>query len=64
MSPDYKVGNYVRFKKTHPCGGDTWKIIRVGMDFKVECTTCHKVVMFARRKFEKAVKEKINKNDI
>ena len=59
MSSKYQIGDFVRFKKEHPCGGDIWKILRVGMDFKVECTTCNKVVMFPRKKFEKAVKEKI-----
>lgn len=64
MSFDYNIGDHVRFKKEHPCGGDIWEILRVGMDFKVECTTCNKVVMLPRRKFEKAIKEKVDDMEI
>ena len=56
---DYQVGDIVRLKKEHPCGGDTWEIIRVGMDFKAKCTTCGRIIMLPRRKFEKNIKEKI-----
>ena len=63
MSKDYAVGDKVRFKKKHPCGGDTWEVIRIGMDFKVKCTTCGRIVMMSRRKFEKKVKQIIENNN-
>ncbi|HKL76177.1 MAG TPA: DUF951 domain-containing protein [Halanaerobiales bacterium] len=62
MPNKYNKGEKVKFKKKHPCGGDTWEIIRVGMDFKLECRTCGRVVSMSRKDFEKAVKEKINEN--
>lgn len=46
-------------KKSHPCGSNTWKIIRVGMDIKIECDKCKHIVMMPRRKFEKNLKEVI-----
>ncbi|RCW40519.1 MULTISPECIES: DUF951 domain-containing protein [unclassified Halanaerobium] len=60
MSADYKTGDRVQFKKTHPCGGDIWKIIRVGMDFKAKCDTCGRIIMLPRKKFEKSVKKKLD----
>ena len=33
----YKVNDVVRMKKKHPCGSDTWTILRVGMDFGLKC---------------------------
>ena len=33
---EYKVGNVVQLKKTHPCGSDMWEIVRIGMDIKPE----------------------------
>ncbi|MFW6287787.1 MAG: DUF951 domain-containing protein [bacterium] len=57
---DYELGDVVRFRKEHPCGGDTWEIIRIGMDFKAKCTTCGRLIMLPRRKFEKSVKEIVN----
>lgn len=59
MPEKYEVGDSVKFKKTHPCGGDTWEILRVGMDFKVKCETCGRVIMLPRNKFEKSVKKKL-----
>lgn len=54
----YKKGEKVKFKKKHPCGGDIWEILRVGMDFKLECQTCGRIVSMSRKDFEKSVKEK------
>ena len=54
---DLKVGDIVVMKKTHPCGGSRWKILRAGMDFRIECTTCARQVMLPRVKFEKGIKK-------
>ncbi|MCL5057528.1 MAG: DUF951 domain-containing protein [Actinobacteria bacterium] len=43
-------------KKTHPCGGDIWEVMRTGVDFRIRCSTCGRVVMVPRPKFEKSVK--------
>ncbi|MFW6007189.1 MAG: DUF951 domain-containing protein [Bacillota bacterium] len=57
---EYEVGDLVKFKKPHPCGDNKWKVIRIGMDFKVKCCGCGRIVMMPRREFEKKVKEKID----
>lgn len=54
---EYVLGQRVRMKKVHPCGGDIWTIIRVGMDFRVKCVECGRSVMIPRGKFEKSVRE-------
>ena len=48
-----EVGNILKFKKTHPCGSSTWKVLRTGIDFKLECTTCKRVIMIARLEVSK-----------
>ena len=50
---EYKVGDIVTLKKAHPCGSRDWKILRVGADFRLECTGCGHQVMMARRLVEK-----------
>ena len=45
----YKVNDVVRMKKKHPCGSDTWTILRVG-------NGCGHFVMMPRVKFEKMAK--------
>lgn len=53
---DIKVGDVVETKKKHPCGSTTWIIIRVGMDIKMKCTGCGRIVLLDRDKFEKRLK--------
>ena len=53
----YSVGDVVKMRKTHPCGGDLWEIMRTGVDFRIKCQKCGRVLMLPRPKFEKAVKE-------
>jgi hypothetical protein len=43
-------------KKQHPCGSFEWEILRVGMDFRIRCLKCGRMVMLPRPKFEKSVK--------
>jgi len=56
---DLKLKDRVIMKKQHACGANSWKVIRVGMDIKIECEKCHHIVMMPRRKFEKKLKEVI-----
>lgn len=58
---EYAIGDLVYFKKGHPCGGNEWEILRIGADFKVKCTSCGRLLMMTRRKFEKNVRGKIDK---
>ena len=50
---DIRVGDELVMKKNHPCGNNTFKVIRSGMDFKLECKGCGHVVMVPRAKAEK-----------
>ncbi|HHU63442.1 MAG TPA: DUF951 domain-containing protein [Clostridiales bacterium] len=57
MAIKYSIGDIIQSKKQHPCGNDQWEVIRVGMDFKMKCLKCGRIVMLPREKFEKAVKK-------
>ncbi len=59
MAVRYSVGDVVKMRKPHPCGGEDWEIMRTGVDFRIKCQTCGRVLMLPRPKFEKAVKRKI-----
>ncbi|MBQ5667667.1 MAG: DUF951 domain-containing protein, partial [Peptococcaceae bacterium] len=48
-----------------PCGGNQWEIMRVGMDFRIRCTTCDHQVWIPRVKLEKSIKKVISSvNDV
>lgn len=53
----YNVGDVVKMRKVHPCGGDRWEIMRTGIDFRLRCLKCGRVIMLPRPKFERSVKE-------
>lgn len=53
---DVKVGDTLKMKKKHPCGADTFTVIRIGMDFKIKCTGCGHEIMSPRVKVEKNIK--------
>ena len=52
----YAVGQLVQMKKGHPCGSNRWRIIRVGMDFRIKCEKCGRSVLIPRSYFERRVK--------
>ena len=54
---DIQTGCKVRMKKKHPCGADTWEVLRTGADFRIKCTGCGRQVMIRRDVFEKNIKE-------
>ncbi|GBF32494.1 hypothetical protein DCCM_0690 [Desulfocucumis palustris] len=56
----YQVGDVVKMRKTHPCGGDLWEVMRTGVDFRIKCLKCNRVLMLSRPKFEKSVKALIS----
>ena len=55
------LGDVVRTRKAHPCGGDTWTVIRTGADIKLRCTTCGRIIMMDRVTFLKRRKATISR---
>lgn len=52
----YSVGDVVRLKKPHPCGGEEWLVMRTGVDIRLRCTTCGRVILIPRPQFEKSLR--------
>src|SRR6478736_9782499 len=46
------LGDVVRLRRTHPCGGSTWLIDRLGADIGLRCQTCGRHVLLERRVLE------------
>ena len=57
----YEVNHVVTLKKTHPCGGKEWEIVRVGVDVKLQCLTCGRYVNVTRDELKKRVKSTVKK---
>ena len=53
---DFRLGDVVRLRKVHPCGGFQWQVMRLGADIGLRCQTCGRRVLLERRTLEKRVK--------
>ena len=60
---DYALYSLVRMKKKHSCSfrSDLFKVIRLGMDIKLECQGCKGIITLLRNDFNSKVKEVIKK---
>ena len=52
----FEVGKIVVMKKLHPCGGNAWKIVRMGVDVKLQCEGCGKYVNLTKDELKKRAK--------
>ncbi len=56
MLQDMQVGDIVRLRKPHPCGGYDWQVTRLGADIGLKCLTCDHRVMLTRRELTRRLK--------
>lgn len=53
---DLGLGDRVRLRKPHPCGGYEWRVVRLGADIGLKCLVCGRRVLLSRSEVEKRVK--------
>jgi hypothetical protein len=58
-----RVGDIVRLRKNHPCGNADFKIMRTGMDFRIECLKCGHQTWITRLKLERNIKQILSSAD-
>lgn len=57
------LGDVVRLRRSHPCGGDTWLVDRLGADIGLRCRTCGRHVLLERRVLEGRMASFISRGD-
>lgn len=57
MALDIRIGDVLRMKKAHPCGGHLWEVGRLGADIGITCQTCQHRLLLARSYLERRVRE-------
>jgi hypothetical protein len=55
--PDLRLQDILMLRKPHPCGGNEWKIVRLGADIGLECTKCGRQVLLPRRELSRRIKK-------
>ena len=54
---EYEIGDVLRLRKPHPCGGYEWVVTRLGADIGLECLICKRRVLLARHQLNRRVKQ-------
>jgi hypothetical protein len=49
------LGDVVRLRRAHPCGGRTWLVDRIGADIGLRCEVCARRVLVERRALERRI---------
>lgn len=57
MQNSYKLGSKVIMKKEHPCKTNLFEVVRMGVDIKIKCVNCGRVIMLPRVEFDKKIKK-------
>ncbi len=52
---DLLLGDIVRLRRPHPCGGADWLVDRLGADIGIRCQSCGRHVLLERRVLEARV---------
>lgn len=63
MPPPIEIylDDIVQMRKPHACGGDTWRVVRLGAEIGMRCLTCGRKVLLPRAEFERRVKRFIER---
>ena len=55
----FSVGDRLLMKKKHPCGAETFSVMRTGSDVRIKCDGCGRDMTFPRESVEKMIKRVI-----
>ncbi len=61
MLTEIALGDRVRLRKAHPCGGFEWEVVRLGADIGLVCLTCGHRVLLTRRELARRMKAHLPK---
>ncbi len=63
MVLDLRMGDVLRLRKPHPCGGFQWEVVRLGADIGLRCLTCRRRVLLSRDTVRRRARELVKRGD-
>ena len=57
------LGDVIRLRRPHPCGGSEWLVDRLGADIGLRCETCGRHVLVERRLVERRLTAFVRRGD-
>jgi hypothetical protein len=61
---EFRLGDVVRLRRSHPCGGHEWLVDRLGADIGLRCQGCGRHVLLDRRTLERRTTEFVSRGDL
>lgn len=61
---EFRLGDVVRLRRVHPCGGQEWLVDRLGADIGLRCQKCARHVLLDRRKLEQRLIGFVRRGDL
>jgi len=61
MVLDLRVGDVLRLRRKHPCGGFDWDVVRVGADVGMRCRECGRRVLLDRPTLHRRLKSVVER---
>ncbi len=58
---ELRIGDVLRLRKAHPCGGTDWDVFRLGADIGLRCQRCGRRVLLDRVTVEKRLKQFVSR---
>jgi hypothetical protein len=59
----FLVGDVLRLRRAHACGGAAWLVDRLGADIGLRCLTCTRHVLLERTVLERRMVEFVKRGD-
>ena len=63
MVLDLRMGDVLRLRRKHPCGGFEWEVVRVGLDCGLRCLTCGRRVLLDRPTLHRRIREVVSRGE-
>ena len=63
MVLDLRMGDVLRLRRKHPCGGFEWEVVRVGLDIGLRCHTCSRRVLLDRPTLRRRLAEVVARGE-
>jgi hypothetical protein len=63
MPQEFRMGDVVRLRKPHPCGGFEWDVTRLGADIGLRCRSCGRRVLLSRAVLERRMKTFVSRGE-
>ena len=57
------LGDIVRLRRRHPCGGDAWLVDRLGADIGLRCEGCGRHILVDRPALERRITGFVRRGD-